>query len=187
MNCVHDLGRFRAMQRHREPLGERGGRAWRDGGAWWTCSTRTMVLSVRRCQPSRSVAPMRLSSWEVHTTCVHDLGRLRAMQRHREPLGERGGRAWRDGGAWWTCSTRTMVLSVRRCQPSTDEWPSQVALIVGGAHDLRAWPWAFASDAAASRAARRAWWTCLARWWSVVDVQHTHDGAFGPQVAAKHR
>ena len=25
----------------------------------------------------------RLSSWEVHTTCVHGLGRVQAMQRHR--------------------------------------------------------------------------------------------------------
>ena len=38
---------------------------------------------------------------------------------------------------------------------------------------------------AASTAAPRAWWTCLARWWSVVNVQHTHDDAFGPQVPAK--
>ena len=103
-NGVHDPGRVRAMQRHRLPLGSRGGRGWRDGGAWRTCSTRTMMLSVRRW----------LSARVVHTNGVHDPGRVRAMQRHRPPLGGRGGRAWRDGGAWRTCSTRTITLSVRR-------------------------------------------------------------------------
>ena len=69
-NWLHDLERTQVMQRHRQPLRGRSGRAWRDGGAWWTCSTRTMMLSVRRCQPSRSVAPMAIAGGSHRGRCT---------------------------------------------------------------------------------------------------------------------
>ena len=40
---------------------------------------------------------------------------------------------------------------------------------------------ACASDATAPRA----WWAGLAQWWSVVNVQNTHDDGFGPRGASK--
>ena len=48
--------------------------------------------------PAKQIGGSHRGSWEVHTNCVHDLGRMQAMQRHRQPFQGRGGRAWRDGG-----------------------------------------------------------------------------------------
>ena len=83
--------------------------------------------------------------------------------------------------AWWACLA--LWWSVVNVQHTHDvalgpQVPAKqiscMAIaggIVGGAHKLVARPyWAYASDAAVSTATPRAWWACLARWWSVVST-----------------
>ena len=109
------------------------------------CSTRTTMLSVCRCQPSRSVAPMAIAGgchrgWCTQTECM-TLGvcgetRCSGIDSRTEGVVDvLGAMVERI-----TCSTRTMMLLVRRCQPSRwlHRWPSQAALTVGGAHELSA-------------------------------------------------
>ena len=105
------LGRMQAMKQHRQPLQGRGGRAWRDGGAWWTCSTRTMMLSVRWCQPSRSPSTAQIGP------CVE-------MPLEGVPEGCSGARARRARRRHWYAGRRG-PLGV--CHVKASSPPSNVA------------------------------------------------------------